>query len=40
MYQEIMFRRCEKCGERNVVKEGWFVCGVCRTDLPAKWNFA
>lgn len=35
----IVFRRCEKCGERNVVKEGWFVCGVCGADLPAEWNF-
>ena len=37
--QEIVFRRCQKCGERNVVRDGWFVCGVCGTDLPAEWNF-
>ena len=36
---EITFRRCEGCGERNVVKDGWFVCGVCGADLPAEWNF-
>jgi hypothetical protein len=36
---EIAFRRCEACGERNVVKDGWFVCGVCGADLPAEWNF-
>lgn len=36
---EITFRRCEACGERNVVKDGWFVCGVCGADLPAAWNF-
>jgi hypothetical protein len=33
---EVVFRRCGKCGERNVVKDGWFVCGA---DLPAGWNF-
>jgi hypothetical protein len=36
---EVVFRRCDKCGERNVVKDGWFVCGVCGADLPAGWNF-
>jgi hypothetical protein len=36
---EITFRRCEACGERNVVKDGWFVCGICGADLPAVWNF-
>jgi hypothetical protein len=37
--QEIVFRRCPACGQRNVVKDGWFVCGVCGADLPAGWNF-
>ena len=32
-------RHCEGCGERNVVRDGWFVCGVCGADLPAEWNF-
>lgn len=36
---EITFRRCTSCGERNVVKDGWFVCGVCGADLPPEWNF-
>jgi hypothetical protein len=36
---EVMFRRCEACGERNVVKDGWFVCGVCGAELPERWNF-
>lgn len=35
-----VFRRCPACGERNVVKEGWFVCDLCGADLPAHWNFA
>ena len=37
--QEVTFRRCKACGERNVVKDGWFVCGVCGADLPLDWNF-
>jgi hypothetical protein len=36
---EVIFRRCPKCGERNVVRDGWFVCGICGADLPATWNF-
>jgi hypothetical protein len=37
---EIVFRRCEGCGQRNVVKDGIFECGVCGGPLPADWNFA
>jgi hypothetical protein len=37
---DIIFRRCEKCGQRNVVKDSWFVCGMCGEDLPHYWNFA
>jgi transcription initiation factor TFIIIB Brf1 subunit/transcription initiation factor TFIIB len=33
------FRRCPACGERNIVKDDWFVCGVCGADLPTVWNF-
>ena len=36
---EIMFRRCHGCGERNVVKDGWFTCEVCGGELPKIWNF-
>jgi hypothetical protein len=36
---QVVFRRCEKCGERNVVRDGWFVCEVCGADLPVEWNF-
>ena len=36
--QEAVFRRCSKCGEVNLVKEGWFVCVFCDADLPATWN--
>lgn len=36
---EIVFRLCPACGERNIVKDGWFVCELCGADLPAVWNF-
>ena len=36
----VVFRRCEVCGERNIVKDGWFVCVICGADLPDEWNFA
>lgn len=35
----VIFRRCPGCGERNVVKDDWFVCAVCNSELPAGWNF-
>jgi len=35
-----VFRRCEQCGERNLVKDDWFECAVCSSDLPAVWNFS
>lgn len=37
---EVIFRRCPACGERNVVKDGWFVCQICGGELPLAWNFA
>jgi len=36
---EIVFRRCERCDQRNVVKDDWFVCDVCGAGLPERWNF-
>lgn len=36
---EVTFRRCPACGQRNVVRDGWFVCGVCGAVLPDRWNF-
>ena len=35
----IVFRRCPNCGERNIVKDGWFVCELCDAELPQRWNF-
>lgn len=36
---KVLFRRCVSCGERNVVKDNWFVCDLCGTQLPKDWNF-
>jgi hypothetical protein len=36
--QEVEFRRCPGCSELNVVREGYFVCAFCESDLPAEWN--
>jgi hypothetical protein len=33
-----VFRRCPDCQERNLVKEGGFVCATCGGDLPEEWN--
>jgi len=34
-----VFRRCPRCGQTNIIKEGWFVCGCCDGELPETWNF-
>ena len=36
---EFVFRRCLRCGERNVVRDGDFTCAICDGELPASWNF-
>lgn len=36
---EFLFRRCEACGQRCLVKDEWFVCDVCDGPLPKRWNF-
>lgn len=37
---EAIFRRCLRCGEVNLAKEGWFVCVFCEADLPQEWNIS
>ena len=37
---QIIFRRCPRCNEINLVKESWFVCVFCDSDLPNDWNIA
>jgi hypothetical protein len=36
---EFTFRRCPRCAERNLVRDGYFICAICDADLPASWNF-
>ena len=35
----VIFRRCEACGQRCVVKDADYTCAVCDAVLPAEWNF-
>ncbi|MGI5508728.1 hypothetical protein [Streptomyces sp. CA-106131] len=35
---EVVFRRCPDCQERNIVREDYFVCVFCGSDLPDGWN--
>lgn len=37
--EAFVFRRCPACGERNLVKDDWYVCGLCDAPLPPEWNF-
>lgn len=34
----IVFRRCPRCRERNIVRDGHFRCALCDAELPAEWN--
>lgn len=36
---KFIFRLCEKCGTKNIVKDSWFECAVCQAPLNEKWNF-
>jgi hypothetical protein len=36
---EFTFRRCPRCGERNLVRDDDFGCAICGADLPLTWNF-
>lgn len=36
--QIVVFRRCPECEELNVVREEFFICAFCESDLPAEWN--
>ncbi|GHF38212.1 hypothetical protein [Streptomyces griseosporeus] len=35
---EVVFRRCPGCRELNIVREDYFVCVFCDSDLPRTWN--
>ncbi|MEO1482284.1 MAG: hypothetical protein AAFU77_09285 [Myxococcota bacterium] len=34
-----VFRRCTRCGQSNIVKDNWFVCSACDSELDREWNF-
>jgi hypothetical protein len=34
-----IFRRCPACTQINIVKDEWYVRGVCQSTLPNLWNF-
>ncbi|MGP4087235.1 hypothetical protein [Streptomyces sp. KR55] len=36
--ESFTFRRCIACLEINVVKDSYFFCALCETDLPFEWN--
>ena len=36
----VIFRRCTRCGERNIVKDSWYYCGICDAKLADDWNFS
>jgi hypothetical protein len=35
---EVVFRRCPGCQEHNIVREDYFACVFCGSDLPGMWN--
>lgn len=35
----VLFRRCEACGQRCVVKDSFYFCDVCDAPLGLEWNF-
>ncbi|RPE41493.1 hypothetical protein EDD90_4579 [Streptomyces sp. Ag109_O5-1] len=35
---EVVFRRCPRCAEHNIVREADFVCVFCGSELPTTWN--
>lgn len=37
---KVIFRRCPVCGQLNIVRDHDFVCAVCDSDLPERWNIA
>jgi hypothetical protein len=34
-----ILRKCDGCSGKNIVKDGWYGCGVCGSALSADWNF-
>jgi len=38
--RKFIFRKCEKCGLLNIVKEDWYICAACDEALSKAWNFS
>lgn len=36
--QPVVFRRCPRCQELNLVKDDYFSCVICGAELPRTWN--
>jgi hypothetical protein len=36
---EFIFRRCMRCQTINIIKDEWYVCAVCGSELSRFWNF-
>ena len=36
---KVVFRLCNNCGTKNIVKDDWFECEVCQKPLSKVWNF-
>ncbi len=34
-----LFRRCERCEAINIVKDSYYVCSECESELNRSWNF-
>ena len=34
-----IFRKCDNCGQKNIVKDDWYFCAVCDSELSEVWNF-
>lgn len=35
---ECLFRLCPACGQKNLIKDDVFECGICEASLPAEYN--
>jgi hypothetical protein len=35
---EVEFRHCPDCQELSIVRENYFVCVFCGSELPLGWN--
>lgn len=37
---KVVFRRCPRCGQRNIVRDNDYTCAICGGALPVVWNFS